>query len=118
MKDLIPSAIPYLMETQAFEGLYRIPANNFLFGPPPPPPSAFLSGPQPVDSTTLLPIDPSPPAPDPEPVHILVIGSRQGIATIVHSLHIKGFAQIHEWSSYQKHRSGRLMRILTRYIPK
>jgi hypothetical protein len=52
-----------------------------------------------------------------EPVLILIIGSRRGIANIIQSLFRLNFAQIHEWSKPQVDpNSGRLMSILTKYI--
>ena len=54
---------------------------------------------------------------DREPVLILIIGSRRGIANIIQTLFRLNFAQVHEWSKPQVDpNSGRLMSILTKYI--
>ncbi|MGB5974472.1 MAG: hypothetical protein WBG38_14200, partial [Nodosilinea sp.] len=53
-----------------------------------------------------------------EPVQLMVIGSAQGIETIVQTLHLRGFAHVSEWSIAMPHSSGRLMRILTRWVQK
>ncbi|MGG6238832.1 hypothetical protein ACQ4N7_09340 [Nodosilinea sp. AN01ver1] len=51
-----------------------------------------------------------------EPVQLMVIGSAQGIETIVQTLHLRGFAHVSEWSIAMPHSSGRLMRVLTRWV--
>ncbi|WP_072016223.1 hypothetical protein [Leptolyngbya sp. KIOST-1] len=51
-----------------------------------------------------------------EPVQLMVIGSAQGIETIVQTLHLRGFAHVSEWSVAMPHSSGRLMRVLTRWV--
>ncbi|MGF1516185.1 MAG: hypothetical protein ACFCVB_00050 [Nodosilinea sp.] len=71
--------------------------------------SAFLPAaamPQPTEPT----------AASREPVQLMVIGSAQGIETIIQNLHLRGFAHINEWSLAMPHSSGRLMRVLTRWM--
>ncbi|MEO1298928.1 MAG: peptide ABC transporter substrate-binding protein [Cyanobacteria bacterium J06636_16] len=60
---------------------------------------------------------PAPPEPMRDPVRILVIGTPPGIRAICHSLHIKGFARLDEWSPLLPHGSGKYCRILTRQVP-
>jgi hypothetical protein len=38
------------------------------------------------------------PLSDREPVKILVVGSREGVLRIIHTLHTRGFADANEWS--------------------
>jgi hypothetical protein len=64
---------------------------------------------------TLHPTPPTPPTRD--PVRILVIGTPPGIDAICHSLHVKGFARLDEWSPLLPHDTGRYCRILTRQVP-
>ncbi|MGB3202147.1 MAG: hypothetical protein WBA99_14680 [Nodosilinea sp.] len=56
------------------------------------------------------------PVEDREPVQLMVIGSAQGIEAIVQTLHLRGFAHINEWSVAMPHSSGKLMRVLTRWV--
>ncbi|MEM9218773.1 MAG: hypothetical protein AAGD25_31085 [Cyanobacteria bacterium P01_F01_bin.150] len=65
-------------------------------------------------------------APDREPVQLFLIGSRQGVNSIVHVLHHLRFAEVLEWSpvlnapdvSEGLHiPSGGVMRVLTKYLP-
>ncbi|MEB3233698.1 MAG: hypothetical protein VKJ64_22005 [Leptolyngbyaceae bacterium] len=65
-------------------------------------------------------------APDREPVRLLLIGSRQGVNSIIHVLHHLRFAEVFEWSqaldapdlSKPLHiPSGEVMRVLTKYLP-
>ena len=51
-----------------------------------------------------------------DPVRILVIGTPPGIRAICHSLHIKGFARLDEWSPLLPYCSGKYCRILTRQV--
>ena len=54
--------------------------------------------------------------PDREPVQILVIGSSDGIASILLTLHRLRFAEVTEWSPLLPAPTpGKLMRTLTRY---
>lgn len=71
--------------------------------------------PSPVPSTPTP--QPQPPEPTRDPVRILIIGTPRGIDAIRHSLHVKGFARIEEWSRLLPHDSGRQCRILTRHVP-
>jgi hypothetical protein len=51
-----------------------------------------------------------------EPVRLLAIGTASGIDTIIQTLHLRGFAHISEWSPLMPHTSGKLMRVLTRWV--
>ncbi len=71
--------------------------------------SAFLPAaamPQPTEPT----------AASREPVQFMVIGSAQGIETIIQNLHLRGFAHINEWSLAMPHSSGKLIQVLTRWV--
>jgi hypothetical protein len=39
--------------------------------------------------------------PDKEPVKLYLVGSLRGIASITHSLHSRGFAEVNDWSKPQ-----------------
>lgn len=59
-----------------------------------------------------------------EPVRILLLGSQQGVNTIIHTLHHLRFAEVFEWSRdlpAPMHpitaRPGEVMKILTKHIP-
>lgn len=55
--------------------------------------------------------------PDREPVRIIVVGSRQGVLAIVHTLHVKTFASADEWSALQlEPMTGKLMSVVTQYV--
>ena len=71
--------------------------------------SAFLPA-----APALQPTEPT--AESREPVQLMVIGSAQGIETIIQNLHLRGFAHINEWSLAMPHSSGKLMRVLTRWV--
>jgi hypothetical protein len=50
------------------------------------------------------------------PIRILVCGLPKGVESIVHRLHIEGFAQVGEWSGpLPSPVEGEVIRILTRY---
>jgi hypothetical protein len=71
--------------------------------------------------SAFLPAVPTPQPTEPaaegrEPVQLMVIGSAQGIETIIQNLHLRGFAHINEWSLAMPHSSGKLMRVLTRWV--
>jgi hypothetical protein len=54
---------------------------------------------------------------DREPVLMLVIGSRRGINSVIHTQFRLGFAQIQEWSKpIIDPNSGRMMSIMTKYV--
>lgn len=53
---------------------------------------------------------------DREAVRIIVVGSKQGIETIIRTLYQRNFARVDEWSPLLPYESGKFMRILTRYI--
>lgn len=55
--------------------------------------------------------------PDREPVRIIVVGSRQAVLAIIHTLHAKTFATADEWSALQPEPiTGRLMSVATKYV--
>ena len=67
-----------------------------------------------TDATTSL-TDPLPP--NREPLRVLVIGSRRGVTSTIHTLHRLGFAEAGEWSPLMPApTSGEVMSILTRYL--
>jgi len=70
--------------------------------------SAFL--------TATVPQSTDSPVESREPVQLMVIGSAQGIETIVQTPHLWGFAHVSEWSIAMPHSSGKLMRVLTRWV--
>ena len=74
--------------------------------------SAFL----PAASPSPHPSDPDDAPATREPVQIHVIGSKSGIDVIIQTLHMRGFAHINEWSALVPHTSGKLMRVLTRWV--
>jgi hypothetical protein len=79
----------------------------------------FLSSLEDDDSTAKM-ADPitAPPKREREPVQILIIGSGNGINTIVRTLHRLRFAEANEWSPLLPAPTpGKLMRTLTRYLP-
>ncbi|MBE9115410.1 hypothetical protein IQ249_05800 [Lusitaniella coriacea LEGE 07157] len=52
-----------------------------------------------------------------EPVRLMLMGSRQGVTRIIHTLHVLGFAEVGEWSPLLPGRTaGEVMSILTRYF--
>lgn len=55
--------------------------------------------------------------PNREPLRVLVIGSRKGVTSTIHTLHRLGFAEAGEWSPLMPApTSGEVMSILTRYL--
>lgn len=67
------------------------------------------------------------PKPDREPVKLLVIGSREAVNAIVHSLHQHRFAEVFEWTDFLpapsetnplKTRPGEVMKALVKYLPR
>lgn len=66
----------------------------------------------------------SQPKPDREPIKVLVIGSREGVNTIVHNLHGLRFAEVFEWTDFLNApeseslnlRAGEVMKVLVRYL--
>ncbi|MBD2257820.1 hypothetical protein [Pseudanabaena sp. FACHB-2040] len=64
------------------------------------------------------------PKPDREPVKILVIGSKEAINSIIHTLHYHRFAEVFEWTDYLpaptperplQTRPGEVMKALVKY---
>ncbi|RZM79142.1 hypothetical protein [Leptolyngbya iicbica] len=64
---------------------------------------------------------------DREPVKLLVIGSREAVSSIVHSLHQHRFAEVFEWTDFLpapsetnplQTRPGEVMKALVKYLPK
>lgn len=55
--------------------------------------------------------------PSRESLRVLVIGSRKGVTSTIHTLHRLGFAEVGEWSPLLPAPTpGEVMSILTRYI--
>ena len=63
------------------------------------------------------------PAPQREPIKIILIGSRAGVNSIVHLLHHLRFAEIFEWTDPLKAPESlavdpqHIMRLATKYLP-
>lgn len=56
-------------------------------------------------------------SPNREPVKILVVGSREGVLRIIHTLHCRGFADANEWSRLlPTGNAAEVMAILIRYV--
>ncbi|HLO85263.1 MAG TPA: hypothetical protein VK203_09665 [Nostocaceae cyanobacterium] len=56
-------------------------------------------------------------SPSREAVKIMVVGSRQGVNSIIRTLHKLGFAEVGEWSPLlPSTQPGEVMSVLTRYI--
>lgn len=55
----------------------------------------------PASSQALTPSNP-----EREAVQILVIGSKEGVTNIVHSLHTRHFAEVREWSPLMRSHSS------------
>lgn len=52
--------------------------------------------------------------PDRESVRVMVMGSRQGVLHVIHTLHVLGFAEVGAWSPLlPAPRAGEVMSILT-----
>jgi hypothetical protein len=76
--------------------------------------ASFTPPPTSSDVTSGL-TDPLPP--NREPLRVLVIGSRTGVISTIHTLHRLGFAEAGEWSPLMPApTSGEVMSILTRYL--
>lgn len=76
---------------------------------------SFLPNPQTSQIQRQTP--PLEPEPRREPVRLMLMGSRQGVTRIIHTLHILGFAEVGEWSPFLPGRTpGEVMKILTRYF--
>lgn len=67
------------------------------------------------------------PKPDREPVKILVIGSKEAVSSIIHTLHHHRFAEVFEWTDYLpaptperplQARPGEVMKALVKYLPR
>lgn len=55
--------------------------------------------------------------PGKKPIRLLACGVEEGVESIVHLLHVLGFAQVGEWSDpLPSPVAGEVIRILTRYI--
>lgn len=53
---------------------------------------------------------------DREPVRLMIVGSRQGVVNIIHTLYAVRFAEIHEWSEPRlEPNSHRFMSVMTKY---
>lgn len=62
-------------------------------------PKSFLAGS--FVLSTVSAVNSSTPEPDKEPVKLYLVGSLRGIASITHSLHRRGFAEVNAWSKPQ-----------------
>lgn len=52
-----------------------------------------------------------------EPVKLYIVGSLQGIASITHALHRRGFAEVNDWSHPQPlGKSGEYVTVLIRQV--
>lgn len=61
--------------------------------------------------------DPSPSRPDREPIRLIVVSSRQGVTSMIHTLHLKTVADANEWSPLQPEpMTGKWMSVVTKYI--
>ena len=76
----------------------------------------FLPDPDPVNPFAQ-PSPPLPSRPGREPVKVMLIGSRQGVINQIHTLYIRGYAQVGEWSPIQPMPNGEgFMSLLIKYI--
>lgn len=54
---------------------------------------------------------------DREVVRIMIVGSRRGIANVIHTLYAHEFAQVHEWSHPEPEiNSGKLISVMTKHL--
>jgi hypothetical protein len=68
-----------------------------------------------LTSLNFLPAPAEPP--QRESLRVLIMGSRQGVTSIIHNLHRLGFAEVGEWSPLLPAPApGEVMSILTRYL--
>jgi len=52
-----------------------------------------------------------------EPLRHILIGSPIGVASTIHNLHVRGYAEANEWSPIQRTgKTGEVISILLRYI--
>ncbi|HEY9629703.1 MAG TPA: hypothetical protein V6C84_20555 [Coleofasciculaceae cyanobacterium] len=52
-----------------------------------------------------------------ESVRLIVVGSRTGVITMIHTLHLKAVANADEWSDLQPEpMTGKWMSVVTKYI--
>ncbi|MEM6252854.1 MAG: hypothetical protein AAF821_08025 [Cyanobacteria bacterium P01_D01_bin.156] len=69
------------------------------------------------DNSSTSPAPANVSRPNPEPVRIIVSGSRSGIRVVIHTLFKCGFAQVDEWSKLQAEpHTHRLMSVMTKHI--
>lgn len=74
--------------------------------------------PQTPDFSATLSISPSP-QPEKEVIRLLAIGSQKGVTHVIHTLHVKGFAEVSSWSPLlPAPNPGEVMSILTLHLPK
>lgn len=60
---------------------------------------SFLAFPVPVESEQpIANRDQLSPAEEPDRLRVLLIGSRQGVTSTIHTLHVLGFAEVGQWS--------------------
>jgi len=54
---------------------------------------------------------------DRESVRLIVVGSRTGVITMIHTLHLRSVANADEWSDLQSEpMTGKWMSVVTKYI--
>jgi hypothetical protein len=52
-----------------------------------------------------------------EPVRLIVVSSRQGVTSMIHTLHLRGVATADEWSPLQPEpMTGKWMSVVTKYV--
>ncbi len=67
---------------------------------------------------------PSIPAPLPrfsddfDTLRLVMIGSRASITATIHNLHVRGFAEVFEWSPLAAAGQGEMMSVLTKRLPR
>jgi hypothetical protein len=70
-----------------------------------------------ADSSNLPPSDLPFSRGDRESVRLIVVGSRAGVITMIHMLHLKAIAKADEWSELQPEpMTGKWMSVVTKYI--
>ncbi len=78
----------------------------------------FLESPNQKLSISAVAARPVEDKPNKEPVKLLIIGSCAGVKSIIHTLHVFGFAEVWEWSPFlPTQKPGEVMSILVKYIP-
>lgn len=79
---------------------------------------SFLAEPSQTSTASAVLPTPSSAEANREPLKVLIIGSRKGVTSTIHTLHSLGFAEASQWSPLQPtSNSAEVMSILIRYIP-